>query len=220
MHVNSILKQAINVNQAIIDIVYQDDDFIAVNKPAELLCVPGLSDPSNLFDQVKQTMPNARVVHRLDMSTSGLVLFALHHEAQKQLGKSFEHRQIKKSYVAIVSGIVQAECGDIESKLICDWPNRPKQKIDWLNGKPASTYFQVDHRDIEQQVTRMILKPHTGRTHQLRVHMQQIGHPIVGDRLYNIECSKAKRMCLHAEQLVFKHPLTEQLIQLTANPNF
>ncbi|WP_086931338.1 RluA family pseudouridine synthase [Agarilytica rhodophyticola] len=211
-----------NLNQPTIDIVYQDNDFIAINKPAELLCVPGLSDPDNLFDRVKKSMPNARVVHRLDMSTSGLVLFALHHQAQKQLGKIFEHRQIQKSYVALVSGIVSCDYGDIESPLICDWPNRPKQHIDWQQGKAASTYFRVIKRDEERAITRMQLKPYTGRTHQLRVHMLQIGHPIIGDRFYknNESENKADRMCLHAEQLFFTHPITKKHIHIAAEATF
>ncbi len=180
----------VETSQNKIEIVYQDNDFVVANKPSGLLCVPGLSEPDNLFDRVKCQYANARVVHRLDMPTSGLVIFALHHEAQKQMGKLFELRQVRKTYSAKVYGELQALCGEIESPLICDWPNRPKQKIDWLSGKPASTFFEKQEYLSEENVTRIKLYPHSGRTHQLRVHMLQIGHPILGDQFYACEAAK------------------------------
>ncbi len=191
-----------------LNIIFQDDDLIAVDKPSGLLCVPGLKEPDNLHDRVKAVFANARVVHRLDMSTSGIVLFALHHEAQKRIGKLFEQRLIKKHYAAIVDGLVTQQHGEVHSRLICDWPNRPKQKVDWQNGKYASTYYSVISRNQEKNRTRVQLKPITGRTHQLRVHMQQLGHPILGDKLYNQNSSENKyeRLTLHAELLSFDHP--------------
>lgn len=196
--------------------LYQDDDFIAVDKPSGLLCVPGLRDPDNLLHRVQKDYANARVVHRLDMSTSGIVLFALKHSSQKALGQLFERRQISKNYIAVVDGLISQSYGEIQSSIICDWPQRPKQKIDWLNGKPASTYFRVIERDTAQQSTRVQLFPVTGRTHQLRVHMLQIGHPILGDELYQYHNSFAKspRLTLHAHALRFKHPINEQAVNI------
>lgn len=194
--------------------LYTDEHFIVVDKPSGLLCVPGLSDPDNLFDRVKIDYPNARTVHRLDMATSGLVIFALHYEAQKALSKLFEHRQISKTYRARIFGKLDSNFGEIHSPLICDWPNRPKQKIDWLNGKQATTHFRKYHYQAEQHYSEVELTPHTGRTHQLRVHMLQIQHPILGDKLYahTAAIEAATRMCLHAEKLQFKHPFTHKTL--------
>lgn len=205
------------------NIIYRDDDFIAVSKPSGVLCVPGLSTPENLFDMVKNDFPNAKTVHRLDMATSGLVLFALHKESQKRLSQLFATRNIRKRYVAIVNGIVSDDFGEIHSPLICDWPNRPKQKIDWLNGKNASTYFKVVERIKHKNITRVYLKPHTGRTHQLRIHMLQIGHAIVGDAFYatsSIYSSLSPTMLLHAEKLEFQHPITDTSVTLFSPPHF
>eukprot|EP01024_Parvocaulis_polyphysoides_P004840 TRINITY_DN11204_c0_g1_i1.p1 TRINITY_DN11204_c0_g1~~TRINITY_DN11204_c0_g1_i1.p1 ORF type:complete len:148 (+),score=8.10 TRINITY_DN11204_c0_g1_i1:28-444(+) len=124
-----------------IQLVHENGNYIVVNKPSGLLCVPGLKEPDNLFDRVKQKFPAARTVHRLDMSTSGLVLFALSYEAQKALSHLFEKRKIKKKYRAKVAGLVEPQYGEIHSPIICDWPKRPRQKIDWLNGKLGSTFF-------------------------------------------------------------------------------
>lgn len=203
-------------------IVYQDNDLVAVNKPAGILCVPGLSTPVNLFDSVKKRFPNARVVHRLDMATSGLVLFALHHPAQKNLGQMFENRNIRKSYSAIVHGIVKDDTGEIHSSIICDWPNRPKQKIDWVGGKKAITYFNVTQRIKDKNQTRVLLHPHTGRTHQLRVHMLQIGHAIIGDAFYQTLSltQEHDRLLLHAETLEFPHPMHNTKINLHCPPAF
>eukprot|EP01025_Chloroclados_australasicus_P020625 TRINITY_DN21752_c0_g1_i1.p1 TRINITY_DN21752_c0_g1~~TRINITY_DN21752_c0_g1_i1.p1 ORF type:complete len:199 (+),score=0.99 TRINITY_DN21752_c0_g1_i1:1-597(+) len=167
-----------------IQLVHENGNYIVVNKPSGLLCVPGLKEPDNLFDRVKQKFPAARTVHRLGMSTSGLVLFALSYEAQKALSHLFEKRKIKKKYRAKVAGLVEPQYGEIHSPIICDWPKRPRQKIDWLNGKLGSTFFRVIERVPTENATHLWLIPHTGRTHQLRIHMWQIGHPILGDELY------------------------------------
>lgn len=203
-----------------IDIVYADDDFIVVNKPSGLLSVPGLSDPDNLHDRVLQHYPNARTVHRLDMPTSGLVIFALHHECQKRFGRMFELKQFNKQYIAEISGCINHDCGEIQSPLICDWERRPIQKIDWLKGKSSHTTYSVIQRSTEK--TRVLLKPITGRTHQLRLHMYQIGHPILGDNFYNINGSdkRASRLLLHATQLRFAHPITEQSVHIECTPDF
>ncbi len=205
-----------------INILFQDDDFIAVNKPSGLLCVPGLKEPDNLYDRVLMEFPNARTVHRLDMSTSGIVLFALSYEIQKSLSRIFEKRQISKRYIARVNGEINSSFGEIHSPLICDWPNRPKHMVDWRNGKKASTFFKCISYDEKSDTTRMELVPYTGRTHQLRIHMLQIGHPILGDELYQSGNSykKASRLQLHAEALNFTHPVTNKKIALHVTAEF
>lgn len=203
-----------------LNIIFQDDDLIVVNKPANLLCVPGLSEPDNLFDQVRSEFPNARVVHRLDMATSGLVLFPLNHATQKHLGRQFETRQVRKVYRALVEGLVEDKMGEITSSLICDWERRPMQKIDWLNGKFAQSRFERLNTNTQTQHSELLLYPSTGRTHQLRLHCLQIGHPILGDRLYQQGAENYKRMHLHAEQLEIIHPKSEAVMPLFCNANF
>ena len=203
-----------------IDICYEDRDLIIVNKPSGLLCVPGLREPDNLFDRVLAYHKNARVVHRLDMSTSGLVMFALHHEAQKQLSRMFEKKTIFKKYIAVVAGIVKQKNGEVVSKLICDWEKRPKQKVDWLGGKLSHTQYEVI--DYVENSTRIQLFPLTGRTHQLRVHMEQIGHPILGDQLYHHPGINdgVKRLFLHAQELRFEHPISKQTLKVVTDSQF
>jgi len=213
-------NQDARLSHPTITVVYQDDDIIAVNKPAGLLCVPGLSHPDNLFDRVKRQYPNARVVHRLDMATSGLVIFALHHSAQKHLGQQFETRKIFKKYIALVSGATLEHDGTVEAPLICDWPNRPKQMVDWIKGKSAKTRFHVTSSNPSEHFSRVELFPLTGRTHQLRVHMMHIGHPILGDNFYypqdcllhkNLNIS---RLHLHAEEMQLAQPITAEPIRI------
>lgn len=201
-------------------VVYEDDDLVVVNKPSGLLCVPGLKEPDNLFDRVKSHYPNARVVHRLDMSTSGLVIFALNHPTQKALGKCFENKQVYKQYIAVVNGEMPSVRGEVVAPLICDWERRPIQKVDWHNGKIAHTAYTVISSMQEKTVLK--LSPITGRTHQLRLHMLHIGHPILGDKLYNVNNShtKAERLLLHAWQLKFVHPKSNEEVFLTCAPSF
>lgn len=194
-----------------LDILYEDEHLVAVAKPENLLCVPGLSEPENLFDRLRRIYPNARVVHRLDMATSGVVLFALNHASQKSLGQQFEKRAIHKRYSAVVTGQLTATNGEIVMPLLCDWPNRPRQKVDWLQGKAAHTLFQVKRHFHNR--TLIDLVPLTGRSHQLRVHCQQLGHPIVGDALYQGD-PHADRLMLHAEFIDFHHPQSGQRVQI------
>lgn len=196
------------------EIIYQDRDVLVVNKPPHLLCVPGLSEPDNLFDRLITAWPNLRVVHRLDMATSGLVVFALHYQAQRALSQLFEQRKVIKQYAAVVHGRVLSDQGEIELPLSCDWPNRPKQKVDWARGKKARTLFQVHRRATKRSYLHLF--PITGRSHQLRVHCQALGHPIVGDTFYGpVPCGQAEqRMLLHAERLQFIQPLSEQPLNL------
>jgi tRNA pseudouridine32 synthase/23S rRNA pseudouridine746 synthase len=187
------------------DILYHDADLLIIDKPADLLCVPGLSHADNLLDLARQRFANIRTVHRLDMATSGIIIYALNHFAQKSLGHQFEARRVKKQYLAIVHGQVTASTGEISLPLICDWPNRPRQKVDWGAGKAAHTYYEAAH--LGHEFTRLRLFPTTGRSHQLRVHCQSIGHPIVGDELY-AHAVESARLMLHAERIEFTHPRT------------
>lgn len=206
-----------------IELVHQDPHLIVVNKPPGLLCVPGLSTPENLHDRVLQEYPNARVVHRLDMATSGLVIFALNYECQRELGKLFEKRKVFKSYTAVINGVLKSHHGEIHSALICDWEKRPKQKLDWVNGKPASTSFSRISVNTNNNTSRVKLTPTTGRTHQLRLHMLQIGHPIVGDNFYSKEGGFnviEDRMKLHATALKFDHPIEKKIITIHKESDF
>jgi tRNA pseudouridine32 synthase/23S rRNA pseudouridine746 synthase len=183
-----------------LDIQYQDDDIVVLNKPSGLLSVPGKAAEhhDSLSARVQRVWPHARVVHRLDMATSGLMVMAMHSEAQRVLNRQFSERTIQKRYQATVAGQLMAAQGSISIPLICDWPNRPKQKVCFLHGKKALTHFQrVSHSAVE---SRVLLFPVTGRSHQLRVHMQWLGHAILGDKFYRGEDDKAAaRLLLHAE---------------------
>lgn len=190
-------------------IVTLDDAFIVADKPAGLPTVPGR--PVQLHDclwhRVRETVPDALVVHRLDMATSGLVLFARGIEAQRSLSRAFAQREVGKTYVAVVSGELTDETGEIDLPLAADWPNRPRQKVDFESGKPSLTRWRVLARDPGR--TRLALEPLTGRSHQLRVHLAAIGHPILGDTLYAPDetAAAAPRLLLHASALAFVHPL-------------
>lgn len=201
-----------------LNILFQDSHLLALNKPENLLCVPGLCSPDNLYDRARREFPNIRVIHRLDMATSGIVLFAMNHAAQKAVGRQFEARQIQKRYRAIVQGHVISGNGEISCPMICDWPNRPKQKICWQTGRSAHTFYQVVRRFRGN--SELTLHPITGRSHQLRVHCLHLGHPIVGDQLYNPRTSPHGRMMLHAEYMSLAHPHTGQLLTLHCDPQF
>lgn len=195
----------------IIDVVHVDDSYLVVNKPAGLLCVPGKGPDKQdcLSQRVIGQFADALVVHRLDMATSGLVVFARGPTSQRTLNQAFAQRQVHKRYVAIVTGNIPAvgEWHIIDLPIMVDWPNRPLRKID-AAGQQSVTRFRVLAGDTQQNATRVELEPITGRTHQLRVHLRAIGHPIVGDALYNPLTSTdgSQRLLLHAEELSFLHP--------------
>jgi tRNA pseudouridine32 synthase/23S rRNA pseudouridine746 synthase len=196
-----------------LDIVYQDSHYLVVNKPSGLLSVPGRGEDKAdcMVSRVKQAFPEVLVVHRLDMSTSGIMLLARSLEAQGAMGKLFEHRQVAKTYIAVVAGECPLE-GYVDLPLIIDWPNRPRQIVDHEQGRSAYTQYHRLDFSQEQGVSRVSLHPKTGRTHQLRVHMASIGHPILGDDLYAPEqwVTGQPRLHLHAQSLRFEHPFTKE----------
>jgi tRNA pseudouridine32 synthase/23S rRNA pseudouridine746 synthase len=205
-----------------LSIVYQDDDLLIVNKPSGLLTVPG-KDPKHadcLISRVNRVFPTAKIVHRLDMATSGIICLAMHKEAHRNLSIQFQDRKTAKRYIARVFGKLEQQTGSVDLPLICDWPNRPKQMVDHDNGKPSLTHFKVLER--EQNATRVELTPITGRSHQLRVHMLSLGHPILGDKLYaHPEAfAMAPRLQLHAEMLTLAHPVSGETLIFEAAPEF
>lgn len=185
--------------------VYLDEHLIVVDKPAGLLAVPGRSEADCMAARVQACWPDARVVHRLDMATSGLLLLARGAEMQRRLSQAFATRGVFKRYVAIVHGDMPGDHGEIDLPLAADWPRRPRQQVDRLHGKPALTRWRVQARDTAAGTTRLALEPVTGRSHQLRVHLLAHGHPIVGDALYGPPLPAA-RLLLHAEHLALAHP--------------
>jgi tRNA pseudouridine32 synthase / 23S rRNA pseudouridine746 synthase len=191
-------------------VLHADEAWIVVDKPAGLPAVPGRT--ADLQDcaaaRVQAAYPDALVVHRLDMATSGLLLFARGPAVQRRLGAAFERREVAKRYVAVVSGTPPADAGTIDLPLAADWPHRPRQRVDAARGKPALTRWRVIERHVAS--ARLELTPSTGRTHQLRVHLAGIGHPILGDTLYAPPAVQAlaPRLLLHASGLELAHPRT------------
>jgi len=205
-----------------LDILYIDEDVLVVNKPSGLLSVPGkeLKHWDSLELRVKAQYANSLLVHRLDMDTSGVIIFALNKSSQRSLNLQFEQRVVKKIYEARVFGNINKNNGSIDLPLIVDWPNRPLQKVDIKEGKDALTHWHVLKR--ERNATRVRLMPETGRTHQLRVHMMSIGHAILGDRFYGnaIEINLAKDLQLHAKKLMVNHPKSGKSLELISKVPF
>lgn len=190
-------------------ILYQDEHIMVVNKPSGLLSVPGRLAEHNdsIMTRVQRDFPQAESVHRLDMATSGILVVALTKAAERELKRQFREREPQKTYVARIWGHPEQEKGLVDLPLICDWPNRPKQKVCRETGKPAQTEWQILALDADNSA-RIQLKPITGRSHQLRVHMLAIGHPILGDGFYAPPdaLAMASRLQLHAESLTITHP--------------
>ncbi|MBZ6391454.1 MAG: bifunctional tRNA pseudouridine(32) synthase/23S rRNA pseudouridine(746) synthase RluA [Pantoea dispersa] len=190
-------------------ILYQDEHIMVVNKPSGLLSVPGRLEEhkDSVMTRIQRDFPQAESVHRLDMATSGVIVVALTKAAERELKRQFREREPAKQYVARVWGHPAAEQGIIDLPLICDWPNRPKQMVSVELGKPAQTEYQVLAYDADNSA-RVQLKPITGRSHQLRVHLLALGHPILGDRFYAHPeaLAMASRLQLHAESLTITHP--------------
>ena len=190
-----------------LDILHDDHEILVVNKPPGLLSVPGRGEhlADCLLSRAQDVFPQALLVHRLDRDTSGVTILALTRSAQRHLGLQFERRQVRKTYIARVLGTVTGKTGTVDLPLIVDWPNRPRQHVDHDNGKPAVTDWRVMRR--EDGTTRMCLMPQTGRSHQLRVHMKEIGHPILGDPFYAGGAAlDFPRLMLHAKSLRIRHP--------------
>ncbi|MBT8408520.1 MAG: RNA pseudouridine synthase [Alphaproteobacteria bacterium] len=190
-----------------LEVVHADHEVLVVVKPHGLLSVPGKGEHLSdcLLARVQAVYPEALLVHRLDRDTSGVMVFALTRHAQRHLGLQFEKRQVKKTYVAQVWGRVAEKTGTIDLPLIVDWPNRPRQKVDHQNGRPALTEWRVLKAGDDK--TRLRLYPKTGRSHQLRVHCQAIGHPILGDPFYAEGAARDfPRLMLHSESLRYRHP--------------
>ncbi len=201
------------------DLIFEDSALLVFNKPSGLLSVPGKGPEKAdcLRTRVQQVYPEALTVHRLDMSTSGILLMARSAELHRKLSIAFQDREVKKRYVAVVDGRMlknqenpSQEWQLIDKPIATDWINRPLQKIDPVEGKPSQTHYKVLSYDETTDTTRLELAPITGRTHQLRVHLQSIGHSILGDHLYASPELQAKsaRLLLHASELHVAHPVT------------
>lgn len=213
--------------------LYVDDVVLVAEKPAGLLCVPGrgVDKQDCLIHRIQREFADALIVHRLDMATSGLIVMARNKAAQRELSRQFEQREVEKRYVAVVAGLVQQDSDTISLPLIADWPNRPLQKVDYENGKAATTHYRVLRRDSERDCSELELIPVTGRTHQLRVHMQAIAHPILGDALYankkgnlgaldGAVVGEEPRLLLHACYLSFTHPDSGERLEYYSAADF
>ena len=201
-----------------LDIIYQDNDLVVFNKPSGLLTVPGrLAEHQDcLQTRVQRVLPTASIVHRLDMATSGIIIMALNKQSHVAISKQFEKRQTEKYYLARVFGEIKPKSGKIDIPLVFDWPNRPKQKVCYERGKQAITYYEV--LSYQDNISFLRLKPITGRSHQLRVHMLALGHPILGDRLYATKeaLMLASRLQLHSQYYSIHHPKTGEKLEFIA----
>lgn len=207
-----------------LDLVHADDSIVVVNKPAGLLSVPGRgADKADcLASRAQSQFPDALIVHRLDMATSGLLVLARGADMHRLLSIAFQSRRVSKHYLAVVAGRPETAAGEIALPLICDWPNRPRQIVDFTLGKPSLTRYRLLAHDAASDTSRVELEPVTGRSHQLRVHLQQLGHPILGDDLYAPPSIQARspRLLLHAAQLAFCHPLTGEALAFSCPADF
>jgi tRNA pseudouridine32 synthase/23S rRNA pseudouridine746 synthase len=203
-------------------VLFSDDDLVILDKPSGLLSVagnhPDLADC--LVSRTRERWPTATVVHRLDKDTSGILVMALNKPALSGLGIQFEKRLTEKSYVARIWGHPEADSGRIDLPLATHWERKPRQRVDHQNGRPAQTDWVVIER--EANATRVRLHPLTGRTHQLRVHMLELGHPILGDAFYTEGeiLAAADRLQLHAEELKFRHPRTGEAMHMVVPAPF
>lgn len=205
-------------------LIYADQAIIVMNKPAGLLSVPGRGEDKQdcLSRRVQMVYEDALIVHRLDMATSGLILMGRGKQNQSLLSQLFEQRQVQKMYLAWVAGLPKQDEGSVELPLMTDWPNRPRQKVDHEQGRYALTHYCVLKRLPELNKTLLAVEPYTGRSHQIRVHLNAIGLPILGDMLYApVEhTNNIPRLMLHAWKLAFKHPVTGEDMSFEVKPNF
>jgi tRNA pseudouridine32 synthase / 23S rRNA pseudouridine746 synthase len=210
------------------DLIYEDNALLVFNKPSGLLSVPGKGPEKAdcLRTRVQQVYPEALTVHRLDMSTSGILLMARSAALHRALSIAFANREVEKRYVAVVDGQMAQDPMQawrlIDLPIATDWINRPLQKIDTTEGKPSQTRYKIVSYNATLNATRVELAPITGRTHQLRVHLQALGHPILGDHLYASPEVQAKsaRLLLHASSLMIQHPVTGEQIMWQCEPDF
>ncbi|MEZ0309689.1 MAG: RluA family pseudouridine synthase [Ramlibacter sp.] len=210
-------------------LVHADEHLLVLEKPSGLLSVPGRGADKQdcLAARVQGEFPDALVVHRLDMATSGLWLMARGAEMQRRLSRAFAERQVGKRYVAVAAGRLEMPVNGVEWALIdlplaADWPNRPRRIVDREHGKPSQTRWRVLAHDAAADTTRVELEPLTGRSHQLRVHLQALGHPILGDTLYappEVQ-AQAARLLLHATHLQLQHPASGEMISFSSAPPF
>jgi tRNA pseudouridine32 synthase/23S rRNA pseudouridine746 synthase len=204
-----------------LDILYEDAAILVLNKPAGLLTVPGKLEGRQdcLITRLQAARWDALTVHRLDCDTSGVIIFARTKQAQGFAGQEFEQRRAQKTYVARLQGDLAGDTGTVDLPLGSDWDYRPRQKVDHDKGRPAVTDWQVIGRSPGE--TRVHLTPHTGRSHQLRVHMLSLGHPILGDQIYAPDTTRDHaRLMLHAETLSLHHPVTQERVSFTAPTPF
>jgi tRNA pseudouridine32 synthase/23S rRNA pseudouridine746 synthase len=214
-------RDTYNPPQLPLEVLHEDSDLLVVNKPAGLLSVPGRGEhlADCLLTRVQLAFPTALLVHRLDRDTSGVMVFALSPHAQRNLSMQFEKRSTKKTYVARIAGRLEPKTGTVDLPLIVDWPNRPLQMVCHETGKPAVTDWRVVRYGADE--TRVSLSPKTGRSHQLRVHMLALGHPILGDPLYAPDTAgEYDRMMLHSEELRLKHPESGKAMKFRAKPDY
>ncbi len=203
-------------------LVFVDEHLLVMDKPSGLLAVPGRGEDKQdcLSARAQRLWPDALIVHRLDMATSGLVLMGRGLHMQRVLSRAFAERAVAKRYEAVVAGTVAGDEGTIDLPLAPDWPQRPLQKVDHAHGRASVTRWRVLARGDDS--TRLALEPVTGRTHQLRVHLQAIGHPILGDALYALSAvqGRAARLALHATSLALAHPASGEPLAFTSTAPF
>ena len=207
-----------------ISILQRDPEFLLINKPTRLLSVPG-RHPKNRDSVTTRLMvdfPNATIVHRLDFDTSGIMVIPLNKKSLSHISKQFQNRATRKTYTAVVDGIIEANSGVVNLPIAPDMENRPKYKICAEAGRQSVTEFTVVSRDELAQTSRVLLHPITGRSHQLRLHMKAIGHAILGCEFYadEIALKKSPRLLLHATELEFEHPVTGEKIKGSCEPGF
>ena len=201
-----------------VEILYQDEHLLVVNKPEFLLSVPGRA-PENkdcVITRLQKDFPDAVIVHRLDLDTSGILIVPINRPAMSHIARQFQERKINKRYEAIVWGEVLAQHGSIELPIKADWENRPKQMIHFDEGKKALTHFEKLSYCAENKQTRISLKPITGRSHQLRIHCREMGHPIIGCDMYAHKeaLAASPRLLLHACEISFTHPVKNEILTI------
>jgi tRNA pseudouridine32 synthase / 23S rRNA pseudouridine746 synthase len=203
-----------------VDVLFADRDLLVVQKPAGLLSVPGRIVKDCVLHRLQAEYPDVVIVHRLDLDTSGLLVLSRSGRATSELNRQFRERKVRKTYTAVVDGVVRDDAGEIDLPLGPDPDNRPRQRVDTINGRQALTYYKVIKRMGD--CSRLRLTPVTGRSHQLRIHLAEVGHPILGCDLYApVEVlARAKRLLLHAASLEFSHPVSKDWLTFRCEPDF